>query len=416
VGPAGVHRLAKILLIEQFFYPEGWGGAELPRDVAQYLQQRGHEATVLCGSDQYVPVVGDPGPDPAAQGVRILRVPKLPGRDVRKHKAWRQALFYVYAICYLFMRRPPDLFVAQTNPPLIVVLTALAARLWRRPFIVVAQDLYPEALIAHGMIRESSLLTQLLGAAFSWSYRSACKVVSLGRAMNVRLLAKGVRADRIALISNWATGAQGVVRGAANRLRSEWGLESRSVVIYSGNLGIGHEFQTLLDALASAVGSHPELTLLVVGRGARLDEVRAGVVERRLAGNVLFRELVPASRLPESLGLANLAVVTLRQGFEGLIVPSKVPGYLSRGVPVLYVGPSGDTSDLIGDSQCGRHLLPGDTEGVAAELVRAATDPEGLRASGERGRRYYEEHLSRELALARYLEVINSCLSTRHGR
>jgi colanic acid biosynthesis glycosyl transferase WcaI len=410
---AGVDRLAQILLVEQFFYPEGWGGAELPRDVAQHLQRNGHQVTVLCGTDQYVPVTGDPGANPVSDGIQILRVPKLPGNDIHRHKALRQLLFYAYAIRYLFFRRPPELYIAQTNPPMIVVLIALAARFWRRPFMVIAQDLYPEALIAHGMLGESSLAVRLLTMAFSWSYRRAGRVVSLGPGMNLRLIAKGVPPDRIVLISNWATGAQGVVTGAANRLGGEWGLQSRCVIMYSGNLGIGHEFQTLLDGLALAVQSHPDLMLLIIGRGSRLDEVRAGVAERQLERNVMFRELVPAERLPESFGLATLAVVTLRQGFEGLIVPSKVPGYMSRGVPVLYIGPRGDTSDLIGRAHCGRHLLTGDAAGVAAELAKAATDPEFMRTAGEQGWRYYQEHLSKKMALERYLEVVNSCLADR---
>jgi len=405
--------LAQILLVEQFFYPEGWGGAELPRDIAQHLQRNGHQVTVLCGTDQYVPVTGDPGPNPVSDGIQILRVPKLPGNDIHRHKALRQLLFYAYAIRYLFFRRSPDLYIAQTNPPLIVVLSALAARVWRRPFMVIAQDLYPEALIAHGMLRKSSLAARLLTTAFSWSYRRAGRVVSLGPGMNLRLVAKGVSPDRIVLIPNWATGAQGVVTGAANRLADEWGLQHRCVVMYSGNLGIGHEFQTLLDALVSAVQAHPDLILLVIGRGSRLDEVRAGVAARRLEQNVMFRELVSAAILPESFGLATLAVVTLRQGFEGLIVPSKVPGYMSRRVPILYIGPAGDTSELIGKAHCGWHLLPGDVEGVAAELTRAATDPERMRSAGEQGWRYYREHLSRQKALECYLEVVNSCLSER---
>jgi glycosyltransferase involved in cell wall biosynthesis len=405
-------KLAKILFVEQFYYPDDWGGAELPQDLTQYLQSRGHLVTVLCGSDQYVPVSGDPGPDPAGQGVSILRVPKFPGIDVRKFKAARQVFFYVHAIRHLLLRKPPDLFVAQTNPPLIVVLIAFAARLWRRPLLIITQDLYPEILVAHGTIARLSLVTRALTSVFAWAYRRARKVVSIGSSMTLRLREKGVSADRIVAISNWSTGARRALRREENLLRTEWRLESRCVVLYSGNVGIGHEFDTLLDGLLLAVGNHTELTLLVIGQGARLGELRAGVARRNLQSNVMFKDFVSADRLPESIGLAAIAVVTLRQGFEGLIVPSKLLGYMSRAVPVLYIGPDADTSELIEVAQCGKSCRSGDAKAVAAVLAEAASNPEAFMAMGERGRSYYDRHLTREIGLARFHDVVESCLRT----
>jgi colanic acid biosynthesis glycosyl transferase WcaI len=401
--------LAQILFVEQFYYPDGWGGTELPRDVTSHLQRRGHQVSVLCGSDQYVPVTGDPGPDPASLGIRILRTAKLPGQGIHGFKALRQLFFYVQAIRYL-AGRPPDIFVAQTNPPLIIPLVALAARWWGRPLVVIAQDLYPEALLASGLIDDRSVAARVLQRLFSWAYRRACKVIALGGSMAERLATKGVLSDRIEIIRNWATGPCAAVSGADNRLRVEWGLEHARVVLYSGNLGRGHEFETLLDAFERAVRDQPSLKLVIIGQGARLAEVRAGVSARQIQQCVLFKDPVPASRLPESMGLASLAIVSLRQGFAGLLVPSKVPGYMARGLPVLYIGPPGDISQLIDEAACGQHCLNGEMAAVAAVLTEVATDPDLWRTKGESGKRYYEQHLSRERSLDRYAENIEYCL------
>jgi colanic acid biosynthesis glycosyl transferase WcaI len=380
--------LAQILFVEQFYYPDGWGGTELPRDVTFDLQRRGHQVTVLCGSDQYLPVTGEPGPDPTSLGIRILRTAKLPGRGIRGFKAVRQLFFYVQAIRYL-AGRPPDIFVAQTNPPLIIPLVALAARWWGRPLVVIAQDLYPEALLAAGFIRDRSVAARILQRVFSWSYQRACKVIALGGSMAERLAAKGVVPDRIEIIRNWATGPSAAVSGADNRLRVEWGLGQARVVLYSGNLGRGHEFETLLDAFEVAVRTQPSLKLVIIGQGARLAEVIGGVSARRIEHHVLFKDPVPAERLPESMGLASLAIVSLRQGFEGLLVPSKVPGYMARGLPVLYIGPPGDVSQLIHEAGCGQHCLNGAAAAAAAALTEVASDPDSWRVKGESGKRFY---------------------------
>ena len=74
--------------------------------------------------------------------------------------------------------------------PLGVVLTALAAKVSRRPLIIIAMDVYPEVLIAHGLVSARSLLGRVLRAVFDWSYRSAARVVSLGPVMTRRLGSK----------------------------------------------------------------------------------------------------------------------------------------------------------------------------------------------------------------------------------
>jgi colanic acid biosynthesis glycosyl transferase WcaI len=128
---------------------------------------------------------------------------------------------------------------------------------------------------------------------------------------------------------------------------------------------------------------------------------------------VRFRDLVPAERLPESLGIADLAVATLRDGFEGLIVPSKVLGYLARGIPVLYVGPRSDIDHLIERYGCGTALRNGDVAGVCAAIRAACADREGLARRGEAGRQGYAAELRRELGLAQYEAVVQECLAAQ---
>jgi glycosyltransferase involved in cell wall biosynthesis len=404
------NHAGRIVFVEQFYYPEGWGGAELPRDITMHLARRGHEVEVICGSDLYAPLDGDPGPDPVAAGVRIRRIPRLFGGDIHRFKLFRQLWFYAGLILRLTVGKAADVYVAQTNPPLTVPLVALAARLRRRPLLVIAMDIYPDVIVAHGALAQGAFATRLLDAIFKRAYRAARRVVSLGPVMTQRLIAKGVPAGRICEISNWATGVGGVVRGAENVLRREWGLGNDFVLLYSGNLGIGHEFETLLQGFAEARRADPRLRLVIIGKGSRLEETRQRVAELGLGDSARFADLVPAERLPESLGIADLAVATLRSGFEGLIVPSKVLGYLARGIPVLYIGPRSDIDHLIERYDCGNALRNGDVAGVCAALRAASADREALQRRGESGRRGYETDLQRPLGLARYAALVEECL------
>jgi colanic acid biosynthesis glycosyl transferase WcaI len=399
-------RAPRIVFVEQFFYPEGWGGAQLPRDVTIDLARSGAAVEVVCGSDQYATVEGDATEDPTSSGVRIRRIPRLIGGDIHRLKLLRQLWFYACALPMLLFRRRPDLIVTQTNPPLVVPIAMLAAAVHRRPGMIIAQDVYPEVMLAHGMLEPGSPASRLLARLFAWAYRRARTVVSLGPVMTQRLLAKGVARERVVEICNWATGEESVVRGSANRLRGEWGLDGCFVLLYSGNLGIAHDVETPIRAVQALRARLPNLRLLFVGKGSRLGQAQALVRELGLDDAVQFRGFVPLELLPHSQGLADAALVTLLPGFEGLVVPSKLLGYMARGVPTLYVGPDSDVARFIERSRGGASVAAGDVAACTRVVEQWVADPTALRTAGDAAASYYTAELSRQRGLKAYREAV----------
>jgi colanic acid biosynthesis glycosyl transferase WcaI len=404
-------RRARILFVEQFYYPDGWGGAELPLDVTVHLARSGFDIEVICGSDQYAPLTGDAPADPRRVGVCIRRIPALLGGSIHRVKLLRQLWFYLALAPLLLLCRRPDVFVTQTNPPLAVIMVVAAARLRRRPAIVIAMDIYPEVLNAHGAVGAAGLAGTILRRAFGWGYRHAQRVVALGPVMRERLEAKGVNAGRIVEIPNWSTGAPGRITGAHNRLRAEWGLDDKFVLLYSGNLGLAHEFETLLQGVKVALPAVPALQLVFIGRGSRLGEVQRRVGELHIEGSVRFSDLLPAARLPESFGIAQLAIVTLLPAFAGLVVPSKLQGYMARGMPVLYIGPDSDIERFIKRSGAGVCVRCGDVQGVADALVALAHDHARLAQLGQLAQQSYVQEFAAARGLASYAALIEAVMA-----
>ncbi|MGO9934853.1 MAG: glycosyltransferase family 4 protein [Steroidobacteraceae bacterium] len=399
----------EILFVEQYYYPEGGGGAQIPRDITISWADFGWRVAVLCGSEQYASSEDDSMEDPRSHGVAIRKVRRLPGGDVRKARMLRQLWFCVAIAPRLLFSRCPQAFVAQTNPPIAVVLVALAAMLRRRPLIVIAQDLYPEVLFAHGMLNAHTGPALVLSAAFRWAYRRASAVVSLGPRMTERLIEKGVANNRIWKISNWATGDLPIMRGDANALLREWGLREKFVLVYSGNFGVAHDCATLLGGFARASKLIPELRLVIIGAGIRIAEARHWVERLGLEEWVAFKPSVPFSRLPQTFGIADLGVVTLLPGFDGLVVPSKLLGNMARGIPTLYVGPVGSDVDIyIRESGGGLTVVNGDIDGFARSVAEIAKHPEQLREMGLAAQRYYSKFLSRDIGIAHYGRLLST--------
>src|SRR5437764_6651575 len=145
--------MSRMMLVEQYFYPDGWGGAEIPRDIAIGMREAGIDVEVLCGAEQYAPMPEAGAVDPRAHGIKVVRIPRVIPGPVRRLRMLRILWFCLCAVPVLLLRRRIALIVTQTNPPLIVPTIALVAALRRTPFVIIAQDVYPDVLFASGVIR-----------------------------------------------------------------------------------------------------------------------------------------------------------------------------------------------------------------------------------------------------------------------
>jgi colanic acid biosynthesis glycosyl transferase WcaI len=401
-----------VVFVEQFYYPDGWGGAQIPRDITTTLVKCGWSVEVVCGSEPYAPVVGIAQTDPTTLGVRMRRIPRILRGDIHSHKLLRQLCFYALAVPLLLLRRP-SVYVVQTNPPLIVPIVALISWLHRRPMVIIAQDIYPEVIFAYGSINSNSIAAWLLKSIFRSGYRRAAKVISLGPNMSRRLIEKGVDAVRIVNISNWATGDVEVVRGRNNKLRTEWGLQNKFVLLYSGNLGKAHDIESPIAALKDAVVHVPNLCLVFIGNGSRTQEAKALAVRYGVESLVHFRSPVSSEMLPHSLGLADVALVTLMESFEGLVVPSKLLGHLARGVPTLYIGPPGDIDYYLEESGGGCSVRNGETQAIVQLLLHWQKSTAALERMSESGKYFYQEKLSQSVGLEKYRQVIGDLVGQK---
>jgi glycosyltransferase involved in cell wall biosynthesis len=232
------------------------------------------------------------------------------------------------------------------------------------------------------------------------------RVVALDDAMARRLTSQA--SARIDVVRNWAEDAPASSRSAdGHPLRAQWGWQGRFVLLYSGNMGLAHEFDTVLGA-ARALADRSDILFAFVGGGPRRAEVEAEVLGRALP-NVEFRHYVPRTSLADSLTAGDLHLVTLRPGLAGLLVPSKIYGILAAGRPVLYVGPDeGDIAEIVEDGRCGVRIRPGDVDGFVAAVLSYASDPGRREAEGARGRALYEERFTKEKGTGALLQVIES--------
>ena len=190
-------------------------------------------------------------------------------------------------------------------------------------------------------------------------------------------------------------------------LATELGLAGKFNVVYAGNIGPLQELETVVRA-AALVRDQPHLQIVIVGGGPREQAVRT-LAEQLDVRNVRFIGRRPIEEMNAINALADVLLVHLAdRPFLHSTVPSKVQVALVSGKPVL-LGVRGDAADLIRESGGGVAFIPGDPEDLARSLRSLAEMPSSaLRQMGERGRAYYQEHLSLELGYRRMAGIFTS--------
>jgi glycosyltransferase involved in cell wall biosynthesis len=270
---------------------------------------------------------------------------------------------------------------------MLKVLGPLLARLTGARAVHWAQDLYPEVAEGVGVIAEDGLPARVLRRLSTAALRGHAHVVTVGRCMRERLVReRGLDAEKVSVVPNWPPAAVASVPHDENPFRAEHGLEDRFVVMYSGNMGLAHPFDAVLDAAATLATERPEVLFLLVGAGPRKAELRRQV-ERRDLSTVRFLPFQPRERLAESLSAADLHLVTMRPALDGLVVPSKLYGALAAGRPALFLGPRGsEAARVVEEHDCGT-VLPDPSGAALADAIRGWHEaPDRWTAAAERAR------------------------------
>jgi glycosyltransferase involved in cell wall biosynthesis len=224
--------------------------------------------------------------------------------------------------------------------------------------------------------------------------------------MAERLTAQG--AERVHVVDNWCDDEMIRPRPREGHpLRKRNGWDDKFVVMYAGNIGLAHEFDTILDA-AAELADRNGVVFVFVGGGARGTEVRRGAEGRGLA-RLEMHPWVSRERLPDLLTAGDVHLISLRDGLEGMLVPSKIYGVLAAGRPTLYVGPAqSEVGRILTGANCGAVVPVGDSAGLADWIRRYADTPSLWEEHGRAARRTLERDYPRKRALEKLIDLVEN--------
>jgi colanic acid biosynthesis glycosyl transferase WcaI len=389
----------RLTLLNQFYAPDISPTAQLAASLAEHRAEQGDQVTVVTGRAGYLEGLA---PSAVAQSDPALRIRRVWTPDLGKSSRWRRLLGYVTfllgATTRVLALPRQDVIVSMTTPPFLVTIAVLHKILHPRTRVILwSMDCYPDAAERFGELRTGGVVSRMQRRLNRWAFRRLDHVVGLDGAM-VDLLesqyAAGPGRPAFSSIPNWERLALFPSPSAAAPWAGydELGVAGRTVVLYLGNTGVGHRFDTVLDAAAKL---RDEAVFLFIGGGARRADLARAVSDRGLT-NVVLQGYVAKEVTPAVMAGADGALITLDDRSLGVMSPSKLHANLAAGLPIIYVGPRGSNVDeAITRFDCGFSLRHGDIDGLVTAVRALRSDP----GAAARSRRAFEEHYSSEAAL-----------------
>jgi glycosyltransferase involved in cell wall biosynthesis len=401
----------RIIFLNRFFFPDHSATSQMLTDLAFHLARGGLGVHVVTSRQRYSDPRASLPEVEAIEGVAVHRVATTRfGRSGLIGRGFDYFSFYAAAYrCILACTRPGDVLIAKTDPPLLSVAAMRAARRRGLRLVNWLQDLYPEVAVALGVPIIKGPLSRVFLKLRDASLREADANVAVGEHMAEILQQRGIPSKRIRVIPNWCDDEEiQPIAALDNPLRRKWGIADRFVVGYSGNLGRGHEFATVLAAAERLRGDH-SLCFLFIGDGKKFAELAQAAHERGLDPLFRFLPYQERSVLKHSLCVADVHLISLRPELEGLIMPSKLYGIAAAGRPIVAVTASnGEIAGLARRHDCGVVVEPGDGERLADTLRRLRADPDRLAEMGHHARAMLDDHFTRRYAFARWQGLLEA--------
>jgi colanic acid biosynthesis glycosyl transferase WcaI len=406
----------RVLIVGLNYAPEPVGIGPYTQGLAEALVERGADVAAVVGKPYYPQWRSYPGfPRGWTRvnegGVAVTRCPHYVPAEPSGLKRVLHLFSFALSALVPALRavvRPRDQrphLVIAIAPALLSVATAwLAARLAGAKLWIHVQDFEVEAALAIGLMSKRNLAARLASRLEGNLLRLGHQVSTISPQMGAKLAEKGVAPARISELRNWADARFAGDPEGAKTLRAEWGLGSKTVALYSGNIARKQGIEILIEA-AQCLRERPDIAFVICGEGpnrAALEALATGLA------NVRIGDLQPAEKMGAFLTMADLHLLPQIAGAADLVLPSKLTNMLASARPVVATCEPG--TGLFSEVEgCGLVVAPGDAAALAAAVAMLADEPERRRNLGkaalERARQRWAKDAIIDRAAARMAEL-----------
>lgn len=284
------------------------------------------------------------------------------GDPFRKIFSWLVGTFQIGWLLFTKYRKYEVFYI--TIPPFANLLSLFLSN----RFSILVYDVYPDAL-AIFRITNRNIIYRIWSAANKRLFRRAYRIYTLGEGMYQLLTKYNTTQRPIHVIQNWS-GLRNLklISSKENIFINEHKFENKFIVQYSGNIGLTHNVEALIN-VAEKLRDQKDILFLIIGRGERYKNIQELINEKQLL-NCKLLPFQPDSMLNYTLAAADLAVVVLDDRVAHVSIPSKIFNLQAVGIPILGISEkNSELFNYLSKHQNGITFSPSEVDKIAEFII-----------------------------------------------
>ncbi|MEX2394063.1 MAG: glycosyltransferase family 4 protein [Actinomycetota bacterium] len=400
----------KILIVTHYFPPETGAPQTRLGELARMWTENGDEVTVLTGFPNHpTGVITAPYRRKARMvepkdGYRIIRtwLYATPNERVIRKTLGHLSFMVSSVVLGIWSVGRTDVVIVSSPTMFSVPSAWFIAAVKRSRLVVEIRDLWPKAIVELGVLTSRKLIGAL-EILERWCYRVADLVVPVTAGLRDDIVARGVQASKVFVITNGVDTERFSIAQERADLKAQLGATNGELLaLYIGTHGMIYDLDAIIDA-AEELRDEP-IRFAFVGEGVTKAGLMARVRDAAL-DNVMFHPSVDAAIVPDVMRSADIGLIPLRDvPLVDSVLPVKMFEYMAAGRPIV-AAIRGESEPIL---QLGGAVIvpPEDRTAFVEALRMLARDSAQRGERGEQGRAYVSANHSRRRLAETYRTLL----------
>ena len=316
--------------------------------------------------------------------------------------------YFIYTFFVLKRIKGKPVLIISSNPPFLSMIGYIYKKIRGWNYIVRILDVYPDAIVQNGLIKRTNPIYKIWGLLNRIMYKHAKHVITLGHAMAQKTSKYTVNPCEVEILPDWVNVKQyKPIPKQKNWFAKKHFNNDNLNVVYSGNLGLTHDVDTIFRGIKLLQDQY-DISFAVIGGGARKKEA---IKQSNLLANLKYLPFQSKDTLPFSLASADVAIVCLGKGTEGISMPSKLYYSMASGCAILSISDgNNDLKYIVEKTNCGINIENGNVDQFVASIIKFKNDSLFLHDCKENSRKACLKYYSSDIVIPKYIKMVNKIL------
>ncbi|OWZ83228.1 glycosyltransferase family 4 protein [Natranaerobius trueperi] len=360
------------MYLHQYFRIPELGGAIRSYEFSRRFVKNGHSVDMISGPTNVFDHYNKKNVNIDGIDVHFVGA----GYSSKMSYKKRIVSFMIYAILATIkgMRlEKPDIIYATSTPLTVCIPALILSKFYNVPFVFEVRDLWPEAPIQMGAIKNKFLI-KILRKLERKTYNDASHIIALSPGMAEGVYKQDVEKDKVTVIPN-SSDIEYFNNVDANKeaLKQKYGIKSDNIFIYAGAINIANGVDIILNAAHNLKKQNKDLHFILAGEGKMLKELEE-LNEKYNLDNVTFTGRISKSEVAKLYSISNAAFVI----FEDIPIlntnsPNKFFDSLAAAKPVI-TNMDGWIKNLVEENNAGLYFANGNIEKLENCILKLCDD------------------------------------------